>query len=177
MELGNGDGDFRFYSPFGVSSLIFLSIYDKITIEQIGDKTKIILEFKQFESYKVAISPAEINKPTSEQIEQVCIQFRLWIKLKTELMVFTGNNMHITAELCTPSEPASGKFFLSNAHSKMAHIIDPAQSEIIAFNSTDGRTDIVLFDQDTKYSISISDVQDSPERILQRFGTHSRSIQ
>ena len=172
LNLGFGDNIFLFHSLFGVTKRIFLDICDSISVDQIADSTTVWLGNEAEKPHKIGLSPAH-TRILANQAEQVREQFRLWIKLKAELTILSGNKVHITIERCAPTEGQSGVFIFVGVGSKAVHGIDPAESEIITFDSHDDRTEIGLYPADLNTFVTLTDRSDSPEKILQRFTPYS----
>jgi len=178
LNFDSNLGDFMFKSAFGVSSLVFLLCYDEITVDElIPQKKQVILNMSKFPEDRLRLSAHEGFRPKAEQVQQVCDQFRVWVKLGSSLTVTIGDNMRVSASNCDIKEAGTDTFMLRDLQAKTIHVVFPSESDVIEVDRKESRTGIVLHNRNTNSYISVTDRTESPEEIIQRFPLHTRILQ
>ena len=176
LDLGQPKMDFLFHSLSGISAMIPISIYDRIEVQDMLGP-QIVLGHTLIGTDLLVLEPSPLQKPSVTEIERVCNQLRLWVKLKTAVALFTGDSAHLTVSSCTVEEPNPGVFFLIDRCSHNLHIINPANSEHIAPSSKIDDSEVWIFGKDSNNPLWIVEGTDSPEQILKRFNSLTNLIQ
>jgi len=177
--LGIGGGqDFFFKSVSGdVTSQIFLLLYDKVSINVDGPwGTAINLEDTRGQR-DLTLRKSPVTPATDEETAALVKQLRLWIKLKSKVYTLSGSPFGAAVTICEIKELSDSVFLLIDDISGRTDILLLSQCHRITVKKASGHTKVDLYSLGGRDWMRLSDQQESPEEMLERFAIKTPILQ
>jgi hypothetical protein len=177
LNTSLGSDSFLFKTPYGVHCLIFPTLYDNITVDNVG----LLAPTVHLEDSKDRIRRATFRMRkewvTNEQVNQVRERFRTWAKVRTNLRVMAGNALHAVVFDATVHEGPEGMFSFVPQSDGTTHVVDPSKSAMVDYETIGISTVIKLFSLISRMSFVVTDALETPEQAIERFVAVTKLIQ